>query len=35
MTGDLYQLMEVVSAAPGAKHTNAMKAGLDTCAGVT
>jgi hypothetical protein len=34
MTGDLYQLMVVVSAAPGAKHTNAMKAGLDTCAGV-
>jgi hypothetical protein len=34
MTGDLYQLMVVVSAAPYAKHTNAMKAGLDTCAGV-
>jgi hypothetical protein len=34
MTGDLYQLMIVVSAAPGAKHTNAMKTGLDTCAGV-
>jgi hypothetical protein len=34
VTGDLSHLMVMVSAAPGAKHTNAMKAVLDTCAGV-
>jgi hypothetical protein len=32
MTGDLYQLLVVASAAPDAKQTNAIKAGLDTCA---
>jgi hypothetical protein len=34
MTGDLYQLMGTVSAAPGVNDTNTMKAGLDTCAGI-
>jgi hypothetical protein len=34
MTGDLYQLMVTVSAAPGVKEINTMKAELDTCADI-